>query len=65
MKIIVKMDKKSEIEVRDKATIDDLLEQLGVNRETVIVRRNGEISIEEETLKSDDFIEIIRAISGG
>jgi len=53
------------IEIRDRATINDLLEQLGINRETVIVRRNKEICLEEELLKPNDFVEIIKVVTGG
>ncbi|MFH1774971.1 MAG: MoaD/ThiS family protein [Methanobacteriota archaeon] len=65
MKVTVKTDKKSMVEIRDRATINDLLEQLGINRETVIVRRNKEICLEEELLKPNDFVEIIKVVTGG
>jgi sulfur carrier protein len=66
MKISVRQGKKIEIvNVGQNATINDLLEQLGINRETVLVRRNGKITIEEEILKEGDSVEIIQAISGG
>jgi thiamine biosynthesis protein ThiS len=65
LKVTVKTDKKSMVEIRDSATINDLLEQLGINRETVIVRRNKEICLEEELLKPNDFVEIIKVVTGG
>jgi sulfur carrier protein len=66
MKISVKQGKKTEIvNLGQNATINDLLEQLGINRETVLVRRNGKITIEEEILREGDSVEIIQAISGG
>ncbi len=65
MKVTVKTNKKSMIDIKDRATINDLLEQLGINRETVIVKRNEEICLEEELLKPSDFVEIIRVVSGG
>lgn len=66
MKIKVKLDsKKSEVEVASSSTINELLEKLGINREAVLVRRNKEICTEEEKLKPNDFIEIIRAVTGG
>lgn len=46
-------------------TIVSLLQKLGINRETVLVRKNGSISVEEEEMKEGDTVEIIKAISGG
>lgn len=45
--------------------IENLLNELGINRETVLVRLNNEVCVEEETLKDGDKVEIIKAISGG
>lgn len=65
MKVVVKTDKKSSIEVKEGSSINDLLRKLRINRETIIVMRNGEICVEEEELKDGDTVEILRAISGG
>jgi sulfur carrier protein len=66
MQITVKIGKKtSKIDIKEKTTINDLLEILEINRETVLVRKKGEICIEEEFLDEGDFIEIIKAVSGG
>jgi|TARA_B100000315_G_C14490687_1_gene547445 thiamine biosynthesis protein ThiS len=46
-------------------TVMELLLELGINLDTVIVRLNGQLCIEEETVNKGDKIEIIRAISGG
>ena len=45
--------------------VSELLEQLGVNPETVLVLRKSEVIIEEETLQEHDFIELLSVISGG
>lgn len=66
MKIRVKLDsKKSEVEVAEGSTVEQVLEKLGINRETVLVRLNREICTEEEKLKPGDAVEIIRAVTGG
>lgn len=66
MKIKVKLDNKElKVEVSSGSTINELLEKLSINRESVIVRRNREICTEEEKLKPDDTVEIIRAVTGG
>ena len=54
-----------DVRLREGAKVDDLLEELGVNRETVLVRLNNKVCVEEETLREGDEVEIIRAISGG
>ncbi len=54
-----------EIELEDNSKVIDLLKKLGYSREEVVVLKNREVVIEEEVLKDGDFIEIIRAISGG
>lgn len=48
-----------------RATISDLLERLGYSRETVVVRRNGKIVVEEEHLSNGDLVEIIPVVTGG
>ncbi len=53
------------MKIEKDTTAARLLEELGINRETVVVSKNGEIIVEEDTLKKDDEIEIIRIISGG
>lgn len=42
-----------------------LLEIMGLNRESVLVVRNGELVTEDEILKPEDEILIINVISGG
>jgi sulfur carrier protein len=54
-----------EMRLREGARVDDLLNELGINRETVLVRLNRKVCVEEETLRDGDEVEIIRAISGG
>ncbi len=48
-----------------KATVAELLERLGQNRETVVVRLNGRIIAEEERLRSGDQLEILPVVTGG
>ncbi|MEE8401222.1 MAG: MoaD/ThiS family protein [Candidatus Hydrothermarchaeaceae archaeon] len=53
------------MKIENDTTVEKILEKLGINRETVVVSKNGEITIEEDTLKKGDEIEIIKIISGG
>lgn len=53
------------VKVGSKTKVADLLDQLGQNRETVVVRLNGKIVAEEERLADGDFIEILPVVTGG
>lgn len=54
-----------EYEVRSGMTISHALEKIGVNRESVIPTRNGEMVTDDEILKEEDIIKLIAVISGG
>ncbi len=43
----------------------DLLEELGINPQTVLLVKNREIVLPEETLDPSDTIEILSVVSGG
>ena len=53
------------MKIKKDTTISELLEELKINRETVVVTKNGEISVEEEALAPGDTVEILKIISGG
>ena len=53
------------MKIENDTTIARLLEVLGINRETVLVSKNGEIAVEEDTLTTGDTVEIIKIVSGG
>ncbi len=65
MEIIVRQKNEKKINVQEGLSIGDLLKNRGINRETVLVVKNGEISLEEEILKEGDVVDIISVISGG
>ncbi|MFQ6088098.1 MAG: MoaD/ThiS family protein [Candidatus Methanofastidiosia archaeon] len=44
--------------------ISEILEKVGFNTSSVILRRNGEVIIEEEVLDGD-LVEVIPVVSGG
>jgi len=41
-------------------TIDSVLKKLGINPQTVIVSRNGDIVPEQDTLQNNDSLRIMR-----
>ncbi|OPY27934.1 MAG: sulfur carrier protein ThiS [Methanobacterium sp. PtaU1.Bin242] len=66
MKIKVIINEEKEIkEISEGNTIKDLLKILEIPSETVVVKRNEFIVIEEEIIKEGDTIEIIKVIYGG
>ncbi len=46
-------------------TISEILKELKINRETVIVAKNGIITPESGKVEKGDEIEIITVVSGG
>ncbi|MEN6329628.1 MAG: MoaD/ThiS family protein [Methanobacteriaceae archaeon] len=46
-------------------TIKDLLQEMKIPLETVVVKKNQQIVIEEEPIEDGDTIEVIRVIYGG
>ncbi len=62
---VVQEGSRKSLRLRKGDRIDDLLEKLGINRETVLVRLNNKVCVEEEILREGDKVEIIKAISGG
>ncbi len=53
------------LELRQEARVIDAIKKIGVSPETVIPRRGREILLENENLKNNDRIELIKIVSGG
>ncbi len=53
------------LELPEGATVADVLSKAGINRETVLVKRRGELCAEVERLQENDVLETISVISGG
>ena len=66
MEITVIFGKKRENrEIQENTTIKEVLNVMDISSETVVVKRNNEIVMEEESLVNGDVIEVIRVIYGG
>lgn len=62
----IQIDKpKKNIKKEFNGTVNELLIELKLNKETVIVVRNGELVTEDEILKNNDRIKILSVVSGG
>jgi sulfur carrier protein len=66
MEVTVIMDEdEKKIDLQDNKSIKDLLRMLEIPVETVVVKKNQCIVIEEEQVEEGDILEIIRVIYGG
>lgn len=55
-----------EKEIETKAsTVSEVLKELKINPEIVLVSVNKEIVPEDSELKENDFVEILKVVSGG
>ena len=54
-----------EIEISENTKIEDILKQEEIPIETVVVKLNGDTVTEDEVVKDDDVLEIIKVIYGG
>ncbi|HEX68447.1 MAG TPA: MoaD/ThiS family protein [bacterium] len=52
-------------EVRGKKRVGEILEELGLNREEVLVIKNGELLTESDWVEENEEIEVMRVVSGG
>ncbi len=62
--VIIGKDEQT-VEIHENMSIKDVLEKMDISSETVVVKRNNEVVIEEEILHDGDEIEVIRVIYGG
>jgi len=61
MRIKVFLDKESKnLEIPKDQNIESLLKKLGINPQTVIVMKNGEVVSEQEILEGNDILKIIK-----
>jgi sulfur carrier protein len=54
-----------EVEMEEGATVQDLLEKLGYDRESMLVRRGRRLVVEEERLSDGEELEVLRVVTGG
>lgn len=64
IKLINKSNVK-EIDISENTKIEDILKQEEIPIETVVVKLNGDTVTEDEIVKDNDELEIIKVIYGG
>lgn len=52
-------------ELSENYTIKNLLDDLGLNSQTVVAKQNGELTTEENEINDEDEIKLIQIIYGG
>lgn len=57
--------KKTNLEINGKLEVNKFLEDIGENRESVIVKVNGKIVTEFDYVSKGDKVELIKIASGG
>ena len=57
--------RKQEYEVQEGMTVRSALLKLGIEPESVIPTRDGELITDDEIIKKDDLIRLVAVISGG
>ncbi len=61
-KVILRNDS---YEVEPGKTIQHTLEELGINRESVLPTRDGDLIADDVVIRSGDIIKLVAVISGG
>jgi len=58
-------EKEELIEINNNNTVKDLLNNMEIASETVVIKKNNCIVIDEELVEDGDIIEVIQVIYGG
>lgn len=62
---LVNKNNTKEIDFKENTKIEDILKQENIPVETVVVKLNGDTVTEDEIVKDNDEIEVIKVIYGG
>lgn len=65
MKVVIRNPQRRELELTGRRNVGKLIDELGLNPESVIVVREGELLTHDDLVADTDSVEIISAISGG
>lgn len=65
MKVIIRNPKRTEKQMEGKRHVAALLRELGLNQESHLVIRNGQLLTRDDMVREDDTVEILSTISGG
>jgi len=54
-----------ELEYQKGMKVKDVLKAVGFNTESAIAKVNGKVALEDDSIKDNDYIEVIPVVSGG
>lgn len=52
-------------DLKDNYTVQNLLDDLGLSAQTMVVKQNGELTVEESVIEDGDEIQLVQIIYGG
>lgn len=52
-------------DLKDNYTVQNLLDDLGLSAQTMVVKQNGELTVEESVIEEGDEIQLVQIIYGG
>jgi sulfur carrier protein len=65
VRVILRLPERKEVEVRGGRPLREVLEELGLNPETVVAVRGEELVTLDERVEEGETLEVLSAISGG
>ena len=65
VRVVLRLPERKEVEVKGNRPLREVLEELGLNPETVVAVRGGELLPLEDEVREEDTLEVLSAISGG
>ena len=54
-----------ELEYQKSMKVKDVLKAVGFNTESAIAKVNGKVALEDDSIKDNDYVEVIPVVSGG
>ena len=65
VRVVLRLPERKEVEVKGNRPLREVLEELGLNPETVVAVRAEELLTLEDEVREEDTLEVLSAISGG
>ena len=65
VRVVLRLPERKEVEVKGNRPLGGVLEELGLNPETVVAVRGEELLTLEDEVREEDTLEVLSAISGG
>ncbi len=60
-----KEDKYENVQLNEKTTIEKILKNKNISLDSVILVKNNQVCLEDETIENEDKLKILSVVSGG